>query len=48
MPHNNPPNPVPKLLYYPDSDPSLSEYYLSGSSDPSDDEYYKKNTTRGK
>ena len=35
-------NPVPNLTADPDSDPSLSDSYLSESYDLSDDEYYKR------
>ena len=35
-------NPVPNLTADPDSDPSLSDSYLSESSESLDDEYYKQ------
>ena len=41
-PRNNPPNLVSNVPAEPDSDPSLSYYSLSDSSDSSDGEYYKK------
>ena len=40
-PRGNPPNPVPKVLDDPDSNPSLSDSSFSESDDSSDDEYYK-------
>ena len=41
-PHDNPSNPVPNVLADPDSDPSLSDFSSSNSSDSPDNKYYKQ------
>ena len=41
-PHKNPPNLVPYVPDEPNSDPSLSDYSFSDSSDSSENEYYKQ------
>ena len=41
-PRNNPPNIVSYEPADPDSDPSLSDFSLSDSSDSLDDDYYKQ------
>ena len=50
MPRNNPPNSVPKLPAYPDSDISYSDSILSDSSESPDGNYYtqRKHTKKNK